>query len=291
MPVTDSWQTIKLKLPTDQAHWLASFVILLQEFLAVLFQLVCLTRLNSDITSNLVLFLTLVVFTGPYLNTWLLFADKMCFHMDAFEIFWAIITFGFQLLGAFVAASIVKSLNSNKWGDVIPFATPQEKKPDVYENEGILICEEAFAVLTLLIACIYLLSLKYVRKEKDQQKNSTFTIIEITFYWQLTLVVAAACQAFPSAGMSPHILLFKLQMEVISVKEFGYRMLGGFIGLILTFLWFWLRVNYEVVQEELPDGHEHKTRAKARNSNPKAIAGSAASLPLLRLSMNGNSYY
>jgi hypothetical protein len=60
---------------------LANFVAFLQEFLAVTFQLVSLSRLEktAGLKSSLVLFLTLVVFTGPYLNAWLLFIYNIWF--------------------------------------------------------------------------------------------------------------------------------------------------------------------------------------------------------------------
>jgi hypothetical protein len=69
------------QLQPATATLLANSVAVLQEYLAVTFQLVCLSRLETTagIQSVLVLFLTLVVFTGPYLNGWLLYMDFICF--------------------------------------------------------------------------------------------------------------------------------------------------------------------------------------------------------------------
>jgi hypothetical protein len=60
---------------------LADSFTVLQEWMAVTFHLVCLSRLETtaDIKSFMVLFLTLVVFTGPYLNAWLLYTDYIFF--------------------------------------------------------------------------------------------------------------------------------------------------------------------------------------------------------------------
>jgi hypothetical protein len=95
---------------TKKATIFANIVLVLQEFIAVTFHLVCLSRLEAtpDIKSNLVLFLTLVVFTGPYLNAWLAFAEYIIFkHWKECSMTLENIGMGVAITAAHVVGSVL----------------------------------------------------------------------------------------------------------------------------------------------------------------------------------------
>jgi len=287
----------------------------------VAFHLVCLSRLeaSADIKSNLVLFLTLVVFTGPYLNAWLVFAEYIIFKK------WdeCAMTFENMLKGAAItAAHVVGSLLA--WGCVLGMQPPSvnsiiwDKKQAITWNMTddalkqkamnddshwhVHLFEEIFAVTSLLIGFIYLLWLTKMRKEKITHKhedmirkdenNDVMVLIDIKFYFQLTLLVAAVAQAFPSAQLSPHVLSYKLLMQTITIPQFLARLGGGAIGLIIACWWCLFRVSYrESIQKKLDPNHDHNYEKVQTSENEMGMKGMNSQMPSIRLSMHGGSYF
>ena len=288
----------------EMATLLANVVTVVQEWMAVTFQLVCLSRLEAtaDVKSLLVLFMTLVVFTGPYLNAWLLFADYIFFkdwspsYMIGENIGVGILISASHVAGAVTAKTIVNAWQENSKSTITWDTLADTTVNDVYV--GVHFVEEMFAVSSLLIGCVYLLWLRKIKKDKPEKEHEVgIPKIEITFYWQLTLLVAAVSQAFPSAYLSPHILCYKRFMGQITNNILFSRLGGGAVGLLISSMWVFCRVNYRNgIQNALDPQHAHAYSAVAnsasgsnqtRNVNP---LNPRAQLPILRLSMQGNSY-
>ncbi len=57
---------------------------------------------------------------------------------------------------------------------------------------------------------------------------------EIRFFRQLTLLVAAVSQSFPSAQISPHVLCYNFFLQRITQDVFLARLGGGGVALLVT---------------------------------------------------------
>ena len=294
----------------------AYIVMVLQEFIAVTFQLVCLSRIETTtdfMKPLLVLFLTLVIFTGPYLNAWLLFTEYIIFKrwwiwQNSLILFYiaAAHVVGSVSTGALVNGMAESSTNIIIW-DKKKTITWNIIGDDLKNNATwnnnqwhVHLIEEIIAVSCLLIGWAYLLWLRKMRNAKQQKKNPKGVKIEIKFYMQLTLLVAAVSQTFPSAQLSPHILSYRLYMQTITIPEFLSRLFGGLIGLGLGCLWCLFRDNYRVtIQEQLDPEHEHNLSVyqKAPSGSdhehiiPSFDQKPRMQIPQIRLSMHGGSYY
>ena len=304
------------------ATLLANAVAVLQEYLAVTFQLVCLSRLETTagIQSVLVLFLTLVVFTGPYLNGWLLYMDFICFkkwghsaddaagkkkniYMTVENLLVGLAITAAHILGSLTAWGVVKDLQ-HKGNSTIIW---EKTAPATASNDlGVHFLEEMFGVLSLLIGCAYLLWLKNLAKDKPVKSKSINEIrlpkIEIKFYMQLTLLVAAVSQAFPSAYLSPHILCYKTFTQAITSDVCYVRLAGGAAALLVACLWLLLRVVYRrSVQNNVDENHEHYAKAlkdydllpmkEKQQPRPRDLSSDEHQrMPPIRLSMHGGSY-
>jgi hypothetical protein len=306
------------KVSKENATFFANIVQVLQEFIAVAFHLVCLSRLETtaDIKSNLVLFLTLVVFTGPYLNAWLVFAEYIIFKKWKGNMIWENILVGVGITAAHVVGSLLAwgcvlgmepaSVNTIKWNKEnaitwnITDPTKQKEALNVSTNWHVHFFEEIFAVASLLIGFIYLLWLAKLRKAKSIVNYESIIKIDIKFYFQLTLLVAAVAQAFPSARLSPHVLSYKLLMQTITIPEFFSRLAGGAIGLMIACVWCLFRVSYrKSVQTKVDDEHDHNAHVYEQvgddtslpMQNVNAVAGTSRQMPGIRLSMHGSSYF
>ena len=296
----------------ESAQFVANLVLVLQEVIAVAFHLVCLSRLeaSADIKSNLVLFLTLVVFTGPYLNAWLVFAENICFKkwkegMAIENILMGLGITAAHVIGSLIAWGLVRwmeppSVGTITWDTKKAITwniTGDAAKKNVMENDlnwHVHFWEEIFAVASLVIGFIYLLWLVKLRKARSTQKHSIK--IDIKFYFQLTLLVAAVAQAFPSAQLSPHILTYKVLTQTITIPEFLSRLGGGAIGMGIACVWCLFRVSYrESIQMKVGPEHDHNaqdyqliTTGLTSSFAPKQTQIHA---PAIRLSMHGSSYF
>lgn len=291
------------------ATFLANAVAVLQEYLAVTFQLVCLSRLETTagIQSVLVLFLTLVVFTGPYLNGWLLYMDFICFKkwadpenekhnvcMRVEHVIVGIAITAAHFFGALTAWAVVKDLQHTANSTITWEKTTKTAKNN---DLGVHFLEEMVGVLSLLIGCAYLLWLKNLKKDKQALSISVNEVrlpkIEIKFYIQLTLLVAAVSQAFPSAYLSPHILCYKTFTQAITADVCFVRLAGGAAALLAACVWLLIRVVYRrSVQNKVDENHEHHAHGhKLYQEIPKNVNGVEQRMPRIRLSMHGGSYF
>jgi hypothetical protein len=276
MPTTEAIKKyLSLKKET-----ILSFI---QEPFAVAFQLICLSRLGTgEITSNLVLFLTLVVFSGPFLNTWLMIVDHIFIKKDLENYsLRAIIIWILHGLGA-ALASWIADKGHYGWSQYIIWnAKPTNEKhtkyitwdarptnqTEVYTNIAIVevlpgskfewgthIFEEMTGVLSLLIGCIYLLWLSENEKRirpKLQANKDLPPLMDIQFYLRLTLLVASVSRAFPSAHLSFHISVYLRCMNLIEADPFWAHVVGGLFGLVLTIIFIRIRlyIGWEGIED------------------------------------------
>jgi len=303
----------------ERATFFANIVQVLQEFIAVAFHLVCLSRLETtaDIKCNLVLFLTLVVFTGPYLNAWLVFAEYIIFKKWEGNWKYENILVGFGITAAHVVGAVVAwqlvpvmerpSVDTIIWNkkNAITWNMTDDatKSAAMWKNHHwhVHLVEEIFAVASLLIGFIYLLWLVKLRKSKQAVLQDDAVKIDIKFYFQLTLLVAAVGQAFPSSQLSPHVLAYKLLMQTITIPEFLSRLFAGVIGVIIACWWYKFRVSYKQnVQKKLSPEHDHNasqhtlldTSGHMHAQHPsQSVYGNDRQMPGIRLAMHGSSYF
>ena len=262
----------------------------------------------------LVLFLTLVVFTGPYLNAWLVFAENICFKKWKEGMAIENILMGLGITAAHVIGSLIAwglvgymeppSVGTITWDTKKAITwniTGDAAKKNVMENDDnwhVHFWEEIFAVWSLVIGFIYLWWLTKLRKAKSPDYtliSERWIKIDIKFYFQLTLLVAAVAQAFPSAQLSPHILTYKVLTQTITIPEFLSRLGGGAIGMGIACVWCLFRVSYRAsIQMNLDPEHDHS--AEEYQAVPTARVQSFPSkpqihAPAIRLSMHGSSYF
>jgi hypothetical protein len=258
-------------------------VTILQEYGSVAFQLTCLARIGThdwfykvtdsasglnvsgtpdlassfSVASTLVLFLTLLIFTGPFVNTYLMFVDYLIISKqfkfdgktDSKKVMaYTLFIIGAHIAGAFTAAAFVKSAKDKAY---LTWEIPSVA--NVLENFWGPVIEETFAVSSLLVGFLYLKSMDDGKRERKQQEitdrqeeeNSVGQVmpyVPMKFIMRLTLLVACVCRAFPDAHLSPHISIYKAAMGLD--ETWGYRIAGGVIGIVITGVWWWMRLMY-----------------------------------------------
>jgi hypothetical protein len=304
-------------MPGDLQKFL---VTILQEYGSVAFQLTCLARIGThdwfykvtdsasglnvsgtpdlassfSVASTLVLFLTLLIFTGPFVNTYLMFVDYLIISKqfmfdgknDSKKVMaYTLFILGAHIAGAFTAAAFVKSAKDKAY---LTWEIPSVA--NVLENFWGPVIEETFAVSSLLVGFLYLKSMddgKRERKQKEVTKrqrheNSVGQVmpyVPMKFIMRLTLLVACVCRAFPDAHLSPHVSIYKAAMGLD--ETWGYRIVGGVIGVGLTGLWWWLRLIYTNALykwdgEKNEDGNLEET-APALGGSPSDVEANGSS--------------
>jgi len=248
-----------------------------QEFGAVLFNLICGSRLgdhdyyfkvtdskygttadsisNASLSSMFVLFFTLHVFNGPYLNLWLVSVDEICvqtkprMNLNAFTKFLRLVQILVaHLVAVGVAFWLIPALRDASestltWQKITPTGTPAviptgspTAKTEI--NLGFVFLEEAAAVSTLLVGFLYL---AWLRKPKNTEPPT----VDIDFFMRLTLFVTACKRAFPSADLSPHVSLYRLFSQGINADEWAIRFLAGVVASVIVVGWDKARKLYK----------------------------------------------
>ncbi len=215
---------------------------------------------SFSVASTLVLFLTLLIFTGPFVNTYLMAVDYLIISkkfrfFDSKDDGWKkglayfITILCAHIAGAFTAAAIVKEAKDKAY---LTWEIP--KVANVDENKWGPIIEETIAVCSLLVGFLYLKSMDDSKKERkaveiearnESEKKSVGQVmpyVPMKFIMRLTLLVACVCRAFPDAHLSPHVSIYKASMGLD--ETYGFRILGGCIGCVITFIWWYLRLRY-----------------------------------------------
>ena len=221
-----------------------------QEFTSVAFQLTCLSRLGTDeIISNLVLFLTLIVFAGPYLNIYITFIHHICIKEDIGWYFFKAVFIMVMHMGGALIATLIVTNSSEDWSNNIVWKSRPVSNSSItgYEfNWGREFYEEMTGVTSLLIGCAYLFWLQthegiQEKIEKLRQDKNPIPFFDINFFLRLTLLVASVSRAFPSAHLSFHISVYLQGMELTTWDQFTAHLLGGLVGVFITIVLVELR--------------------------------------------------
>jgi len=285
-----------------------TIVCFIQEFISVAFQLTCLSRLGTDeITSNLVLFLTLIVFAGPYLNIYITFIHHICIKEDIVKYLpKAFFIMVMHLCGALIAFQIVTNA-SRDWSDNIVWKSkpvPNSSIPGYEFNWGVEFYEEMTGVISLLIGCAYLFWLQThegIQEKIAELKNNNNPIpyFDINFFLRLTLLVASVSRAFPSAHLSFHVSVYLRGMELITWDQFGAHIVGGLVGLLITVM---LVKSRQFVYRKVPSANNSHESQRPLMLNDPTIDMNGLSDPgqgtlfrqsrytPLRVSLQGGNY-
>jgi hypothetical protein len=234
--------------------------VVLQESLAVVFHLVCLSRLGtndyyypvtqkdeyrndinpaaslaseSKLASTLVLFLTLLVFDLPYINVWLYlnyfigYTDDTKIDIDSRKrkrIVTCVLVIVLYFAMTAAAWQFIKNISNVREGSVTWVVSADlSDYPDTKTNHLTEFFEELFAVFSLLVGVYYLVI------------DSAFT--KIGFILKLTVLAAALFRAFPGTHLCPHISLYLVLMKFTNVETFLARSFGGLVGFGLALLY------------------------------------------------------
>ena len=260
-----------LNLKDDEFTLMA---IVFQEFGAVLFNLVCGSRLgdhdyfynvtspdsnsiytkgadalyisNASLSSMFVLFLTLHVFRGPYLNFWLVSLDYICVKtedpnnnpsiLNGFTKFARLCCiFVAHLVAVGVACALIPEVRKNSKSTLMWPEITTGKKSDL--QGGYIFLEEIVAVCTVLVGFLYLAWLKKYKDDKMQLGDVDPPQVDVEFYIRLTFVVAACKRAFPTAHLSPHVSTYMWWTGQIDPAEWAAHFFAGVIA--SGFVVFW----------------------------------------------------
>jgi len=246
------------------------FIRSVTEFAAVIFQLICFSRLgakdyyylvnqNADfaqydnsqlepsLAANFVLFVTFIIFQFPYLNGYILFMYDTCVigRSSLQRKGSCLILTGIQIIAVVVVWSIIRAAQEN-WKGTITWIVPQVQATDVGRDFGAEFVEEWFAVMALMVGFIHLTYLNNpdlfcapTHLFSDFSEEFKNYPIPMTFIVQLTLLVAGLLRAFPTCHLSPHISCYIMAMGYTTWPAFFTRMAGGVTGLIFSYLWYW----------------------------------------------------
>jgi len=251
----------------ESKNWVSgTFFLVAKEFFAVVFQLVCYSRLNSfDLfTGPLILYVTLVVFSFPFLNPYL-FAVLRLGPWNTGEAWMATLLQTLfvavaQCVGAVVAAFISKGARS-AWPsamlvDVNSVVNGTGREAGVIYNDslpdswsGIVVIEEFAAVLALVVGVIHLVECHagpLLRNRNNSPPPTEDGIVPVPseLVFQVCVLVAGIICAFPSAHQAMHISVYLEVSEVYGAKVIWLRFLGGAIATVAgvvyyNFIYLW----------------------------------------------------
>jgi hypothetical protein len=249
--------------------------IVLQELGAVLFNLVCGSRLgdhdyfynvtstdsssiytksadasyisNASLSSMFVLFLTLHVFRGPYLNFWLVSLDYICVKtetpsdenpkiLNGFTKF-ARLTFIFvaHLVAVGVACAFIPEVRKNSKSTLMWPEIESGTRDNL--DGGYIFLEEVVAVCSLLVGFLYLAWLKKYKDKTTPLEDVDPPQVDIEFYIRLTFVVVACKRAFPTAHLSPHVSTYMWWSGQIGPSEWAAHFFAGVIASGVVVFW------------------------------------------------------
>ena len=174
------------------------FIRIATEFAAVLFQLVCFSRLGPNdyyyvpqgmtahqsvepsLAANLVLFVTLVIFQFPFMNGYILFMYDTCvigrFDKPAhiWRVFLCLLLVGVQVCAAWVATVCIHAAQAGQkpWRGTITWMAAGKKLEALDEgrNWGVEFLEEFVAVTALLVGYIHLTYLNFEYRKENKEK-------------------------------------------------------------------------------------------------------------------------
>jgi len=271
--------------------WSTLLIRTVTEFAAVLFQLVCFSRLGANdyyyivnmktgeteqrsqdepsLAANLVLFVTLVLFQFPFMNAYIVFMYDVCViartsWLRVLCCFWLLTI---QIVAVVMAWLVIRDVQG-RWKGMVTWIVPEFVATDSkYQDFSAEFWEEFFAVTALLVGYIHLTYLNFGGVglfRSSEHLFSEFSVttrqlpIPMTFILQVTLLVAGLLRAFPRAHLSPHISCYLLIMRYTTWGRFYFRMLGGVLAFIVAYILFWC-------------AYEPRTRVHKRAKEAKAL--------------------
>jgi hypothetical protein len=282
------------------------------EFVAVLFQLVCLSRLGTrdyyylvnktdaynnvlepSLAANLVLFVTLVVFQFPFMNAHILFMYDTCVIA---RVTWrraglCLWLAAVQLAGVVVAWVVVRFAGP-EWDAALTWVSLEAPAAADRGYFGAEVVEELVAVAVFLAGYVHLTYLNFYAHGIFTSPEHLFSefsegtkkqAIPLPFILQMTLLVAGMLRAFPTAHLSPHISLYLALMRYTTWTAFGARMLGGVLGLGAAYALFWLGFNKRtrVHPESRAGEHARGAYALMRETSGKKRIADTQPLPVV----------
>ena len=249
-----------------------------KEFFAVLVQLVCFSRLGQVDLFNggLVLYMVLVVFSFPFLNSYLYGFLRLGMwyvrHPDvARGVWWArtllqfLFMTVFQVCGALAAAFVVKEYQKS-WPDAVlhSMSDTTPASGEKYKSLGVLyqsytayywmFAEEFCAVLILLVGMLHLMG----SLSPDLMKNtywggdvvyqdsapvhvaSPINAIPSKLILYASILVAAISRAFPSAHQSLHLTVYFQRMGTCDQREVVERVCGGYVACLVALAYYYM---------------------------------------------------
>ena len=272
----------------EKISWATLLIRSVTEFAAVLFQLVCFSRLGANdyyylvnqktgeteqrsqdepsLAANLVLFVTLVLFQFPFMNAYILFMYDLCViartsWLRVLCCFWLLAV---QVVGVVMAWLVIRDVQG-RWKDTVTWIVPAFEATDQGVEVMAEFWEEFFAVLALLVGYVHLTYLNFGKVGLFRSSEHTFSQfsaatkelpIPMTFILQVTLLVAGLLRAFPRAHLSPHVSCYLLIMRYTTWARFYFRFLGGLAAFVAAYVLFWCA--YE------PRTRVHKRAKEAR---------------------------
>jgi hypothetical protein len=280
------------------------------EFAAVLFQLVCFSRLGTrdyyylvnhkaefaeydnsqlepSLAANFVLFVTLVVFQFPFMNAYILFMYDMCViaHTSWWRILCCFWLLGVQIVGVLMAWRVIRDVQM-RWKGTLTWIVPAFQATDTGISMEAEFYEEFLAVLALLVGYIHLTYLNFGKLGLFRSPEHLFSElspqvlaipIPMTFIMQMTLLVAGLLSAFPTSHLSPHISCYLLSMGYTTWARFYFRLLGGGAAFIVTYCLFWLGYAPRVGVHPFPKWRPIRQDAGEYSQIPTAASGKPGS--------------
>lgn len=252
--------------------------LMVKEFVAVMFQLVCYSRLHSFDLFNgpLVLYVTLIVFSFPFLNPYL-FAVLRLGPWNKGTSWFGVIFQTFLIACAQCGGGIVAALISNSVNSVWSSSALVRVNSvvngigveagsmyiDNFSNKerGLAFLEEFVAVLTLLVGVIHLMECHAASLLKNRPSavpppppvDGIFALpSELVF--QVCVLVAGILCAFPSAHQAMHVSIFlEFSKEHPSHEVIWCRIGGGLVATICGVFYYCFVYLWSV--EEGGTGH------------------------------------
>ena len=254
------------------------FAILMQEFGAVAFNLICSSRLgdrdyyyavtggkaaadasyisNASLSSMFVLFLTLHVFRGPFLNFWLVVVDYICIKTKEWseknpkeytpetKILLAILIFGIHAGAVGFAYGVIPDFKKDS-KSLLTWSIITNANADPTDKNGYAFLEEGVAVTSLLVGFLYISWLRPEENDKKKKSDGDDKVettilnpkVDIEFFIRLTLIVTACKRAFPTAHLSPHVSTYLCWTGDITVQHWGARIGGGVVAIVVVVMW------------------------------------------------------
>ena len=237
--------------------------LMVKEFVAVMFQLVCYSRLHSFDLFNgpLVLYVTLIVFSFPFLNPYLFAVLRLgpwYRGKNLAYIFVQTLFVAAAQCGGGVAAAVISNRVESNWpssalvrvnsvvnGTGVEIGSMYNDNVSDKER-GLAFFEEFVAVLTLLVGVIHLIECHAALLLKNRPTVvpppppvDGIIALPSELVFQVCVLVAGIVCAFPSAHQAMHVSIFlEFSKEHPSHEVIWCRIGGGLVATISGVIYY-----------------------------------------------------